>query len=114
MNNAFIKKMYIGRVIDKDDSTVAFRAVVFSTSNQLLVDGQYKDIAYSVDEEKGLCDANAKYIVLTDEKILVDCEAIFNSLLVLRNERINVIVSKDEFTDNNSDLILEGIELSNE
>lgn len=98
MDNAFIRKIYIR----KDN-----RKVIFGTNNRVSINGKYKDIAYSVNAEK-------IYIDITDEKILVDCEVIFNSLLVLRNERINVIVSKDEGAGNNSDLILEGIELSNE
>ena len=44
---------------------------------------------------------------MTDREIVINCDEIFNSLLALRNERINVTVSE-------SGCVLEGIELSNE
>ena len=104
MDNVFIKKMCIEKATDKYDNQFVLKKVVFGTNNQLLVNGQYRDLAYDLYNKTGVV---FRVLDMTDREIVINCDEIFNSLMSLRNERINVTVSE-------SGCVLEGIELSNE
>ena len=104
MDNVFIKKMCIEKATDKYDNQFVLKKVVFGTNNQLFVNGKYRDLAYNLDNKPGV---GFNMLDMTDREIVINCDEIFNSLLALRNERINVTVSE-------SGCVLEGIELSNE